>query len=179
MITEKAKRQKEIFELFIDVENSSLSVENYFTTHQTPVSRAQYYLLKKRYNQIGLEALDDQRQAGNARKVKPEQEELVSGILTYNRHLTSKSLKDELQSKWGIELSQSRIDQLRQKYNLRRIQPDIVEKEIVQFAGIEIFVPVRSSCLPLCDKLKRDIPFVEPLSMFLISPQGCQNRQTD
>ncbi len=139
MITEKTKRQKEILKLFIDVESSDLSVENYFTTYQTPVSRAQYYLLKKQYDQIGLEALDDRRQAGNARKVKPEHEELVNGILTYNRHLTSKSLKDELQSKWGIEFSQSRIDQLRQKYNLRRIKPTIVEKEIVQFAGIEIF----------------------------------------
>ncbi len=139
MIIGKANRQKEIFELFRDVEHSSLSVKDYFATNQTPVSRAQYYLLKKRYDLIGIEALDDQRQTGNARKVKPEQEELVSGILTYNRHLTSKSLQDELENKWGIELSQSRIDQLRRKYNLTRSTPKIVKKETVQFAGIEIF----------------------------------------
>ena len=139
---ENAKRQKEILELFKDVEDSGLSVKNYFATHQTPMSRAQYYLLKKRYKQRGLEALEDRRQVGNARKVKPEQKELVSGILTYNRHLTSKSLKHELQSKWGIELSQGRIDQLRRKNNLTRIKPDIAENETAQFAGIEIFSAV-------------------------------------
>lgn len=139
MILEKAKRQKKISELFRDVENSSLSVKDYFATNHTPVSRAQYYLLKKRYKQIGIEALEDQRQSGNARKVKSEQEELVIGILTYNRHLTSKSLEDELQSTWKIELSQGRIDQLRRKYNLTRITPKIVEEETAQFAGIELF----------------------------------------
>ena len=138
-MTGKAKRQREIFELFRDVENSSLSVKDYFATHQTPVSRAHYYLLKKRYDQLGLEALDDQRQAGNARKITPEQEELIRGSLTYNRHLPSKSLQEELQNTWGITLSQRRIDQLRQKHNLSHIPPTIAEKEIAQFAGIEIF----------------------------------------
>ncbi len=139
MVTEKDQRQKEILELFRDVENSDVSIESYFATHQTPVSRPQYYLLKKRYHQRGLEALEDQRHTGNARKVKPEQEELVNGILTYNRHRTSKSLQDELQSTWGIALSQSRIDQRRRKHNLTRITPEIVEKETTQFAGIEVF----------------------------------------
>ncbi|MCP4405716.1 MAG: helix-turn-helix domain-containing protein [bacterium] len=75
MIIEKTKRQKEISELFRDIENSSLSVKNYFAANQTPVSRAQYYFLKKRYDQRGLKALEDRRLSGNARKVKPEQEE--------------------------------------------------------------------------------------------------------
>ncbi|MCP4396242.1 MAG: helix-turn-helix domain-containing protein, partial [bacterium] len=139
MIIGKANRQKEIFELFRDVEHSSLSVKDYFASNHTPVSRAQYYFLKKRYEQIGIEALEDQRQSGNARKVKPEQEELVIGILTYNRHLTSKSLEDELQSTWGREVRQGRRDQLRRTYNLTRMTPKIVEKETAQFAGIEIF----------------------------------------
>ncbi len=139
MITEKTTRQKEILELFRDVENSGLSVKGYFATHQTPVSRPQYYLLKKRYNQQGLEALEDRRQAGNARKVKPEQEELVRGIFTYNRHLSSKSLQHELNTKWGIDLCQSRIDQRRRNNHLTRLTPEHSAKEAVQFAGIEIF----------------------------------------
>ena len=65
-----------------------------------------------------MDALKDQRPAGNARKLVPEQEELVRGILTYNRHRAEKSLQQELLRSWEIELAQSRIDQLRRKYKL-------------------------------------------------------------
>jgi hypothetical protein len=51
-----------------------------------------------------MAGLEDQRQLGNARKIAPQQVELLRGILTYNRHLTSESLKHEFQSNWGIEL---------------------------------------------------------------------------
>lgn len=71
--------------------------------------------------------------------MNPQQVELVRGILTYNRYLTSKSLKDELQSKWGIEIDQSRIDQFRRQFDLTRIKPKTVKQETAQFAGIEIF----------------------------------------
>lgn len=139
MITDKTSRQKEILELFSKVGMSELSVKQYFATYQTPVSLPQYFRLKKQYKQFGVDALNDRRQAGNARKLAPQQEELVRGILTYNRHLTSKSLQHELQSKWEIELGQSRIDQLRRKYKLTRIPQKIVRQETVPFAGIEIF----------------------------------------
>jgi len=86
-----------------------------------------------------VDALNDLRQDGNACKLAPQQEELVRGILTYNRQMTSKSLQHELQSKWEIELTQSRIDQLRRKYKLTRIPPKIAQQETVPFAGIEIF----------------------------------------
>jgi hypothetical protein len=95
--------------------------------------------LKKRYKQHGVAGLKDRRQEGNARRLDPHQIELVRGVLTYNRHLTSKSLKNELQNKWGIELDQSRIDQFRRQFNLTRIKSETVNQEAVQFAGIEIF----------------------------------------
>ena len=76
---------------------------------------------------------------GNARKIDPQQVELLRGILTYNRHLTSESLKHELQSKWGVDLDKSRIDQFRRQFTLTRIKPTTVKQEIAQFAGIEIF----------------------------------------
>jgi transposase len=139
LITHKTSRQKEILELFGKVGMSDLSVKKYFATYQTPVSLSQYFRLKKQYKQFGVDALQDRRQAGNARKLAPHQEELVRGILTYNRHLTSKSLQHELRSKWAIELGQSRIDQLRRKYKLTRLPPKIAQQETVPFAGIEIF----------------------------------------
>ncbi len=139
MISDKSKRQEEILKFFKRVEKSDLSVKDYFATNQTPISLPQYYRLRKRYDQHGVAGLEDQRQSGNARKVNPQQVELIRGILTYNRHLTSESLKHELQSKWGISLDKSRIDQFRRQFNLTRIKPKTVNQEIAQFAGIEIF----------------------------------------
>jgi hypothetical protein len=138
-MTDETRRQKEILELFGNVEMSDLSVKKYFATYQTPVSLAHYFRLKKHYKQFGVDALTDRRQAGNARKLDLQQEELVRGILTYTRHLTSKSLQHELRNTWEIELGQSRIDQLRRKYQLTRIPQKIARQETVPFAGIEIF----------------------------------------
>ena len=139
MISDKAKREEEILKFFKRVEKSDLTVKDYFATNQTPISLPQYYRLRKRYDQQGVAGLEDQRQSGNARKVNPQQVELLRGILTYNRHLTSELLKHELQSKWGIGLDKSRIDQFRRQFNLTRLKPKTVNQEIAQFAGIEIF----------------------------------------
>ncbi len=139
MISDTAKRQEDILKLIKRIGKSSLSVKDYFNAHQTPISLPQYFRLKKRYKQHGVAGLKDRRQEGNARKLDPHQIELVRGVLTYNRHLTSKSLKKELQNKWGIELDQSRIDQFRRQFNLTREKSETVKQEAVQFAGIEIF----------------------------------------
>jgi len=139
LTSDKAERQKDILELFRRVEMSDLPVKKYFAVERTPISLPQYFRLKKRYDQQGVAGLEDRRQAGNARKLNPQQVELLHGILTYNRHLTSTSLKYELQSKWQIELDQSRIDQFRRQFDLTRIKPKTVKQEIAQFAGIEIF----------------------------------------
>jgi len=64
---------------------------------------------------------------------------IVRAVLTYNRHSTSKSLKEELQDKWGIELDSTRIDQFRRKFNLPRIKLKTETIQTVEFAGIEIF----------------------------------------
>ncbi|MCP4401204.1 MAG: hypothetical protein GY801_28390 [bacterium] len=138
-MSDETSRQREILELFGNVEMSALSVKKYFATYQTPVSLPQYFRLKKHYKQFGMDALQDRRQAGNARKLRPQQEEFVRGILTYHRHLTSKSLQQELRSTWAIELGQSRIDQLRRKYKLTRLPQKIARQERGPFAGIEIF----------------------------------------
>ena len=139
LISDKAKRQKQIVKFFQRVENSELGVKDYFAKHQTPISIAQYYRLKKRYEQQGMIGLEDQRQLGNARKIDPRQVDLLRGILTYNRHLTSETLKHELKSKWGVDLDKSRIDQFRRQFKLTRIKPSTVKQELAQFAGIEIF----------------------------------------
>lgn len=139
LTSDKAKRQKEILKLFQRVEKSNLTVTDYFVAQKTPISLPQYYRLKKRYAQQGLAGLEDQRQAGNARKLDPQQVELLRVVFAYNRQSTSKSLKHELQSKWGIEIDQSHIDRYRRQFDLARIKTKTDKQEIAQFAGIEIF----------------------------------------
>ena len=140
MVSIQDDRISSILELFTIIDKSGLSAKKYFATHETPMSIVQFFRLKKRYQQQGSAGLIDQRQAGNARKLSPEQMELVRGVFAYNRHLSSKALQDELRIEWGIDIGPRRIDQLRQQFNLPRVTPETDRKqETVQFAGIEIF----------------------------------------
>ncbi len=138
-IKKEKERLAEILKLFKKVEESVLSVKEYFQNHQTPISMRQYSRLKKRYTQQGVAGLADQRQVGNARKIKPDEISLVHGTLAYNRNLTSQSLQDELQNQWGITVGQRRIEQIRQEFNLTRIKSQTIQQETLPFAGIEIF----------------------------------------
>jgi len=135
----KEKRHSKILKLFKNVEESGLSIKEYFKSHLTSIGLKQYCRLKKRYVEQGIAGLEDQRQFGNARKIKPQEVKLVHGTLAYNRDLTSQSLQEELQNQWEITVSQRRIDQLRQQFNLTRIKSKTIKQETLQFAGIEIF----------------------------------------
>ncbi len=135
----REKRQSTILKLFKNVEESGLSIKEYFKSNLTSIGLKQYCRLKKRYAEQGIAGLEDQRQFGNARKIKPQEVKLVHGTLAYNRDLTSQSLQEELQNQWEITVSQRRIDQLRQQFNLTRIKSKTIKHETLQFAGIEIF----------------------------------------
>lgn len=139
MKLDKTERNGEILKLFKRIEKSELPAKKYFAIHTTPIGLSQYYRLKKRYSQKGDSGLEDQRAAGNARKVSFHQEGLIRGVLAYNRHLTTISLKDELKTKWGIEIDQSRIDQFRRQFGLTRIKQNEVKCEKAPFVGIVIF----------------------------------------
>lgn len=139
MTSVRDTRQSELLKLLKRVEKSGLSAKKFFATHCTPISVVQYFRLKRRYEQQGVAGLEDQRHVGNARKLAPEQVELVRGVFAYNRHLSSKASQNELRSQWGIELGLRRIEQLRQQFHLPRIKPKLDNTETVQFAGIEIF----------------------------------------
>jgi hypothetical protein len=136
----QGKRLSSILKFFKKVEKAGLSAKKYFATHETPMSIVQYFRLKKRFHEHGNVGLIDQRHVGNARKVTAEQVKMMRGVFAYNRHLSSQALQDELRRQWKIELGSRRIDQLRQQFHLTRVAPAPEQKkEIVQFAGIEIF----------------------------------------
>jgi transposase len=135
----KDKKFQTLLKLFKKVEESGLSAKAYFASHTTPIGVVQYFRLKKRFDQQGEIGLLDQRHSGNARKLTEEQIQLMQGIFTYNRQLSSGALQNELLHKWGIQLHRSRIHQLRNQLNLPRLLPETTRQETVQLAGIEIF----------------------------------------
>ena len=139
MTTDKSNRQKEILQLFKNVDSSDLSVKKYFTTYETPISLSQYYRLKKRFDQQGIIGLEDNRTAVHSRKQSPQQTQLIRAVISYNQHETNKSLQKELQDKWEIELNTGQINQLRRKFNLPRIKLKTGTIQSAEFAGIEIF----------------------------------------
>jgi len=139
LIIDKSNRQKEILQLFKNIDISDLSVKKYFTTYETPISLSQYYRLKKRFGQQGITGIEDNRVAGNARKQSPQQTKLIRAVISYNQHLTPKLLQKELQDKWEIELNTSQINQLRRKFNHPHIKLNTDTIQSVEFAGIEIF----------------------------------------
>ena len=139
MNSTKEDRRAKILKLFSNVKQSGLTVKEYFKNHHVPINIARYYFLKKRFAQEGVTGLEDQRHAGNARKIKPEEVKLVRGMIAYKRDQTTSALRDELQAQLGITVSQRRIDQFRQQFKLPRIKSKTNKEEILQFAGIEIF----------------------------------------
>lgn len=132
-------RQKKLIDLFTIVGQSGLTASEYFKQNDVFISLPQYYRLKKRFDEEGIEGLKDHRTKGNAKKVSPDQVELIRSVLTYNREFTSEDLRVELQEKWGIQLHKTRIDQYRREFNLTRVKGGGEQIESAQFAGIEVF----------------------------------------
>ena len=104
MVTTNNKRLHQILQLFKSVEESGITTKEYFKKHKPTISISQYFRLKKRYQEGGEADLVDQRHRGNARKISEEQVNLIRSVLTYNRHLPSSVLEDDLKGKWGVEL---------------------------------------------------------------------------
>ena len=133
------KRQVKILNLFKSVEESGLTVKEYFKSSHTPIGIAQYFRLKKSYALQGLAGLEDRRHVGNARKISLEEVEFIRRTLVNNPNLTSLGLQDELQVQHGMRVGQRRINQFRKELNLKLIKSTTANQETLQFAGIEIF----------------------------------------
>ena len=82
MTTDKSNRQKEILQLFKNVDGSDLSVKKYFAIYETPISLSQYYRLKKRFGQQGITGLEDNRTAVHSRKQSSQQTKLIRAVIS-------------------------------------------------------------------------------------------------
>jgi len=128
-------RVKQILDVINDVKKSGLPVRKYFSTNNTPFSRNQYYLYLKVHNARGLQGLYDHRKEGNAKKITPEIEHYLIGLLENNRDLTVSDIRSQLQRQFNIDIKRTAINDFRKKQGLERIDKPVQE---YPFAGFEI-----------------------------------------
>ncbi len=83
------ERVTNILRVMKDVEQSSLSVNEYVKEHAPPFGREQSYVDKKTLRERGIAGLYDQRSRGNHLKCTREMKLFVKGLLEYQRSMSS------------------------------------------------------------------------------------------
>lgn len=102
------------------VEQSSLSVNQYFKANKTPFGRVQYYLYKKTLQERGIQGLYDQRIQGKNVKFTKEMKSFVKGLLESNLSMPALEVQAAIHKECGIVLSTTGINDFRRAHNLRR-----------------------------------------------------------
>ncbi|ODS41617.1 MAG: hypothetical protein A7315_01060 [Candidatus Altiarchaeales archaeon WOR_SM1_79] len=131
-------RVKQILNVMDDVKESGLSVRKYFSAYDTPFSRNQYYVYMEAYNTKGIKGLYDSRKDGNAKKITPEVEYYLVGMLENNRGLSTSDVISQINRRFNINIKRHAVNNFRKKHGLERIKKEPEHTEKVQFAGFEI-----------------------------------------
>lgn len=131
-----------ILEMLKEIEQSSLSVNQYFKTQNPPLSRAQYYLYKKALQEVGIEGLIDQRTKGNNLKFTKEMKGYAKGMLTVNRSLTTQEVQQAIKDEFGVPISKTVIKNFRRENELTWRVPKKEEEELTESGAAEIAVAI-------------------------------------
>ena len=113
-------KKKMILEWLDRIDQSELSVSNFFKHHSIPFSKAQYFNYKKRVTKEGVEGLQDRRRHGGNRKLTPESEGFILGCVQSNPTVKLEWLQRSIEENFSYELSVSAISRA-----LKRISKDL------------------------------------------------------
>ena len=91
------------------IDDSKLSVPEYFNRNKVPFSQAQYYRYKKKLDQEGSDSLMDKRTRGNNRRITAEVEVYLNGYVSGKPEYSLAEIKEVLNKQFDIELSESGI----------------------------------------------------------------------
>jgi len=108
-----------------EVEESPLSVNQYFKVKDTPFGQGQYYLYKNVLDERGVDGLYDLRSKGNNLKFTNDIKSFVKGLIVYNRSMTSTEIQNAIKNKFGITISNTAIKDFRRENDLDWIRPEI------------------------------------------------------
>ncbi|OQX18712.1 MAG: hypothetical protein BWK75_06410 [Candidatus Altiarchaeales archaeon A3] len=96
------------------------------------------FLISNNSNVKGIDGLYDHRKDGNTKKITPEIEHYLIGLLKNNQELLVRDIQLDVKKQGNIDIKRSTINDFRKKHKLERIiKPSLCVKE-VQFAGFEI-----------------------------------------
>jgi len=132
------ERVKSIITLINDVRRSGSSARKYFSTHDVPVSIAQYHRHVRRYDKEGVDGLYDHRKDGNARKITSEIEYYLIGLLENNRESSASEIISKIDKRFNINVTHRAINNFRKTHGLERITKPDSHTEELQFPGFEI-----------------------------------------
>ncbi len=124
-------RIAEILSTVKNIEDSNLSVREYFDQNIVPFTRPQYYIYRKTLRKYGEEGLQDKRAAGNNTKLTQRIKDYIISIVTENRSTSSSQLQIKIQNQFGTNISLSNLNNFRASTSLTRLPP-LPKKECKQ-----------------------------------------------
>jgi len=107
-----------ILQVMKDVEESPLSINQYFKEKRAPFSQAQYYLYKKILKEKGIEGLSDQRCEGNNLRFTDDMKNFVIGLLEHNRSMSTTQVRNAIKNRFEITISNTTIKDFRRENDL-------------------------------------------------------------
>jgi transposase len=119
----KDARASKILQIMDEVENSPLTIKQYFKEKNPPFGRAQYYLYKKALREKGVAGLHDQRSKGNNLKFTNDMKNFAKGLIVYNRSMPSAEVQNAIKNEFGVIISNTVIKNFRIENDLNWIRP--------------------------------------------------------
>jgi len=116
-------RIAEILSSIKKIEDSNLSVREYFDQNIVPFTRPQYYIHRKTLRKYGEEGLRDKRASGNNTKLTQRIKDYIIPVVTENRSISSSQLQSRIQNQFDINISLSNLNNFRASALLTRLPP--------------------------------------------------------
>jgi len=116
-------RIEEIIKTIKNIEDSNLSVREYFDQNIVPFTRPQYYIYRKTLRKYGEEGLRDKRSSGNNTKLTQRIKDYIIPVVTENRSISSSQLQSRIQNQFDINISLSNLNNFRASATLTRLPP--------------------------------------------------------
>jgi len=127
-----------ILDVMKNVEESPLSINQYFKEKRAPFSQAQYYLYKKILKEKGIEGLSDQRCEGNNLRFTDDMKNFVIGLLEHNLSMTTTQVQNATKNRFEITISNTTIKDFRRDNDLSWVRPERNHISIGESGAAEI-----------------------------------------
>ncbi len=137
---DKHNRPIEIIKAIKKIEDSPLSVNQYFKENDLPFTYSAYYNYKKIIKEEGLEGLFDKRSQGNNLKFTDGIKNYMRGFLENKQNVTSLEIADKIKKEFNVDISVRSINRFRQENNLSLTRLPKVESSWNESGASEVVV---------------------------------------